>query len=75
VSDKPNKWYLLALMPAFLTPLMISLMRVHRADVVAAWPLWRAMVEQFTLFAAVISLLAAITAGVVTWRRERKRHA
>ncbi|HEX4694052.1 hypothetical protein [Sphingomonas sp.] len=75
MSDKPNKWYLLALMPAFLTPAMVALMRVHRSDVVAAWPLWRAMIEQFTLFAAGVCLLAAIMAGVLTWRRERKRHA
>ena len=75
MSDKPSKWYLLALMPAFLTPALIVLLRGHRADVIAMWPYWRGMIEQFTLLAAGVCLLAAIAAGVVTWRREGKRHA
>ncbi len=76
MSEKSSKWLMaLALMPAVMTPLIVGL-SWHRGPALREWLVqWSGLIGQLMLVLAFASLGMAIAVGVVTWRRERRRHA
>jgi hypothetical protein len=63
----------LALVPALMTPLIVGL---ARGPALREWFVrWSGVLGQAMLVLAVAALVMAIAVGVITWRRERRRHA
>ena len=75
MSGRKRFLVMLALMPVWLTPLLTVSIRDHGEAIRATWPQWHVAIEQFVLVVAAVSLVAAVAAGIVTWRREGRRHA
>ena len=61
-----------ALVPIAVVPVALAATtHTTRADLAYLWANARGSIEGLTLVAAVACLLAALVAGIVTWRRER----
>ena len=75
MSGAQSSRWRFAILPIVVVSVILPTMLRDHMVFVEMWPKWRWMIEQFVLLLAVVTAIAAIVSGVVTWRRERRDHA
>ncbi len=75
MRERATRAQSLAILPLFLSPVFVMLMRSEGPAIRRVWAAWRSTIEDLVLVLAVGILVAAVAFGVSAWRRERRNHA